>query len=208
MKLLYLTFLFFISFTYCAKAVNVVIIESQSNNVGQNMDDKWLTACNTLGYTAAIYPQTQLDVNTWYSTTDILIVSAALINIPTARQTTIYNYFMQGGKVYIQSEYQATFPGNVVFEYMVNTSGGNFSWTGITPNYLQPMIITGSLATTPNTAAPFNGYWYGQSGSACGPGIEPFLNYGSSYYGFIYCPNTSNGRVITTTDQDFVLQNQ
>lgn len=185
----------------------MVIIESASG--GHNMDTKWQTICTGLGYTATIYPQTQLDINTWFSTTDILIVSSGVINLPNSRIDTIQSFLRYGGHIYLQTEYTTTFTTNIAYQQIINACGGNFSWGGTTSGYLDPMNILGSLSNTTYATTPFPQFWYGcyGSGNGCNSYVEPFLEYGGQYFGFIFCMPTNNGRMITTSDQDWIRNN-
>ena len=178
MRKLYLFFAY-VLFSACAvKATNVVIIESQSFNSGQVMDQNWLTVCQGLGYTAAIYPQTELDIDTWFSTTDVLIISSGVINIPQNRIDTIQAFLMQGGRVYVQAEYLNTYGGNIAFQDVVNATGGVFQWDpNTTAGTLAPMAVLGSLGNTPNVVAPLTYFWYGNENApgVCMVDIEPFF---------------------------------
>jgi len=192
----------FLLFSIASNAVKITIIESQS--YGHTMDQKWLTLANSLGDTAAIYPQTTLDNNTFFATTDVLIVSSGVIPLPANRVATILQYLQQGGKVYLQSEYLMTFDTDIAFAYLVNTLGGSFSWLADVSGTLAPMVILGSMATTNTTVTPLTYFWYGVAGQGCS-NVEPFLEYQGQYFGFIFCPpSASVGKLITTTDQDWL----
>ena len=209
MKGSYIAVIFVLLFQFnTLKGTNVVIIESQSFNTGHVMDDNWLTVCTGLGYTAAIYQQTQLDVNTWFGTTDVLIISSGVIALPANRIATIQAFLQQGGRVYLQTEYQSSYTSNGAYQQIVNAMGGSFAW-GITySGVLAPMVITGSLSTTPNAVSSISYFWYGVNGTAagCNSHVEPFMTYTGINFGFIFCVPTNNARMITTCDQDWVNQ--
>lgn len=192
---------YFIPFS---KAVNVTVIESQLGNPGHVMDTMWLTVCTNLGFTTTIGPQTTLDNNAFFSTTDILIVSSGIINLPPNRVNTILQFLQQGGDVYLQAEYLPSYTTNQAFVDLVTALGGGFSWITSVSGDLQPMSVLGSLSNTPNVISPLGYFWYGVSGSPCS-NVEPFLQYQGDYFGYIFCPgSTGIGRLICTTDQDWI----
>src|SRR5690349_10254777 len=78
--------------SFGSQAVRITIIESQSFNSGHNMDQIWLTLAQGMGHTATINPQTTLDNNNFFSSTDILIISSGVIALPANRVNTILQY--------------------------------------------------------------------------------------------------------------------
>ena len=185
------------------KATTVVIIESAS--YGHTMDNQWLQVCTGLGYNAAIYPQTKLDSTNWFGTTDVLIVSSGVIPLTTTGVNTIQAFLLQGGRVYLQCEYQTSYTTNIAFQQIINANGGNFNWIGTTTGTLAPMNILGSLSTTPNTIPPLTYFWYGTNANpGCNANVESFMEYQGSYYGFIFCVPSNNSRMIGNSDQDWV----
>ena len=66
------------------------------------------------------------------------------------------------------------------------------------------MTVLGSLATTNAAVTPLTYFWYGVAGQGCN-NVEPFLLYQGDYFGFIFCPPSAQvGKLITTTDQDWI----
>jgi|GEM_PF-2828106 len=188
-------------FSPAAQSQNVTIIESQT--MSHPMDQVWLNIVTGMGMTGSIYPQTTLDNTAFIPTTDILIVASGVINIPANRVNNILVYLLQGGMVYLQTEYDTNFTANGAFSYLVNTLGGGFQWNGSVSGTLFP-TVTGTLATTPNTIPPLGYFWWGADADICG-GVESFLNYANTDLGFIFCGNNGAGRIITTTDQDWII---
>ena len=187
------------SFMY---GLNVTIIESQSLISGQDMDVEWSTVVSGMGHIPTIGPQSTLDNNTFFPSTDILIVSSGTINLPTNRINTILQFIQSGKPVYLQSEYLPTITTNEAFQSIVTSLGGSFSWNNLFGGYLQPMNVLGTFGTTNNAVTSLNDYWYSVSGSGDCNTIS-FLEYGGEYHGFQYIPpNPSFGSIITTTDQD------
>lgn len=186
---------------------NIVIIESQSYNPGHVMDQVWQTTAGNMGMSASIYPQSTLSDTTFFSTTDALIVSSGVITLTGSQQTTISKFMKSGKSLYLQGEYDCgIYNTNTTFESLINNNGGSFATNGTIAGTLAPMMVLGSLGTTPNTVAPLNYFWYGCRGNACAY-VEPFLKYGNDYFGFTFCPPTANyGHVIYTSDQDWVNQ--
>jgi len=181
---------------------SITIIESQSAQSGHNMDINWLDVVNSMGLTGTIMQQTTLDNSDFFSTTDILIVSSGMIDIPTNRRNIIEQYIEQGGPVYIQGEWLSSFDANQTFQLIVNSLGGSFSWGETVNGDLIPMNVLGSLSNTPNSVPTLSYFWYGCPGSG-DTTIENYLEFGGQYFGFIFTPPNSNyGHVITNSDQD------
>ena len=182
---------------------NIKIIESQSIS-GHVMDDVWRTVAQGLGHSAVIVPQTTLDDTTFFITTDILIISSGVINIPTNRVNTIKSFIMRRKNVYLQCEYLSTYQSNIAFASLVNDLGGTFSWGSTVSGDLQPMQIIGSLSNTPNSVPSIGYYWYGVYGTGNST-IEYFMRYQNNNYGFVFTPTNPNyGFIIADTDQDWV----
>ncbi|MEO6167710.1 MAG: T9SS type A sorting domain-containing protein [Chitinophagales bacterium] len=196
-----------ISFSQNSAAQNIIIIESQSNNPGHVMDIVWESAATGAGMNADIAPQSTLSDTTFFSTTDALIVSSGVIILSNAQINTIVQFMKSGKSIYLQGEYDCSaYNTNTTFESMVNDNGGNFTLNGTISGTLAPMDVLGALATTPNTVTPLNYFWYGCDGTACS-NVEPFLKYNNNYFGFIFCPPSDDfGRVVYTSDQDWVNQ--
>lgn len=196
--------LFLILFGFHSYAANITIIESQSYTPGHDMDQKWQTIANSMGHTASVLPQTTLDNNGFFSSTDLLIVSSGVISLSAARVSTILLFLQSGKPVYIQSEYLASYSTNQAFASMITSMGGTFSWTTPFTGDLNPMTVLGSIAATPNVSGPIPYYWYSVAGSGDVNTI-PFLQYGGAYHGFVYQPtNPGYGKLMTTTDQDWI----
>lgn len=187
-----------------AWALNITIVESQSAFAGHDMDVEWFNHLLTLGHTPVIVPQTTLDNNTFFTTTDILIVSSGVITIPANRVNTIIQFLQTGKPVYLQSEYQATYSSNQAYATIIATLGGTFQWTTAFSGDLQPMNVLGTYATTPTIVSPLSYFWYSVAGTGdCN--LHNILEYGGAHHGFQYVPlNTSWGSIITTADQDWV----
>ena len=182
----------------------MVIIESQSFNAGHNMDVQWQGVITSMGHTASILPQTTLDNNAFFATTDVLIVSSGVIAISAARRNIIQQFEQSGKPVYIQSEYDCNYTSNQAFTQVVTNGGGTFNWVATVAGDLIPMNVLGTFATTNAAVAPLGYYWYSCNGAA-GCNVFPFLSYGGTNHGFYFCPpNPGFGVVITTTDQDWV----
>ncbi len=166
----------------------------------------WEQIASAMGHTAMIHPSTFLDVPANLDATDILILSVATdaTMYDPGRIANIIQFLQQGGKVYLQSEYDYTFAGNQSFQTILNSLGSSFSWfTGApTPDYLSPLNTVGDLATNLNTVPPIMGsFWYGCTAN-CVEDVEGYLEFNGQFYGFMYCVPNSAGRILTMTDQD------
>lgn len=190
-----------------ANSQNITIIESESYNSGHVMDLVWQNTANSLGMNAVISPQSTLYDTTFFSGTDALIVSSGVITLLPSQINTISKFMESGRSLYLQGEYSCpSYNTNTTFESLVNDNGGFFTLNGTISGDLNPMMVLGSLATTPNAVSPLSYFWYGCRGTPC-TAVEPFLQYGNDYFGFIFCPPNENyGRVVMTTDQDWVNQ--
>lgn len=185
-------------------SLSIAIIESQSINSGHIMDLNWQTVASNIGHTATIYPQTLLDNSNFFSTTDVLIVSSGVIEIPQSRRQVIQQWVEMGKPLYIQGEYQETYQANQTFQEIVNNLGGSFLWGATFEGDLNPMNISGVLSTTPNTVTSLSYFWYGAEGTGNAT-IEPFMEKDGHYFGFIFTPpNPDHGVIIANSDQDWV----
>lgn len=196
-------FYFFITFSSILKAQQVTIIESQQI-FGHTMDTTWLYIATSLGFNGTIYPQNILDSTSFFSYTDILIVASGVNTLQPNQVQNIEQFVLQGGDLYLQSEYMQAYSTNQAFSTIVNNLGGGFSWIADISGDLNPMNVLGSLGTTPNAITPLSYYWYGVSGSPCS-NVDAFLEYQGQYFGFVFCPGSPGvGKIITTTDQDWI----
>jgi hypothetical protein len=188
------------------KALSIKIVESQSFNVLHDMDQTWLTVCQNMGHNATLEQQTLLDNADFFSTTDILIVSSGVVEMPNNRRDIIQQYVEQGGPVYFQSEYDKNLTTNQAFETIVNNLGGVFSWGFTITGELSPMNVMGVLSAIPNAVPTLSYFWYGSIGTADNT-FEPFLEFAENQYGFIFTPpNTNFGSMISISDQDWAIQ--
>ena len=189
------------------QAAKIAIIESTSFNQYQVMDENWQAAAISMGHQATIYNQDALDDINNFDTYDVLIISSGLIGLPANRQATIQSFVESGRSIYLQSEYLETHPGNSTFKLIIENFGNAFSWDGMESNSIVPMEVTGSLSNTPNTITPLSYFWYGTYGSG-DASVIPFLQNNNKNYGFLYCPEDMTlGKIITTTDQDWIRVN-
>ena len=183
----------------------ITIIESQSISEFHVMDSIWAALANTLGDSAAIVPVTTLDDTTFFTTTDILIISSGLTELSLNRVNTVYKFLQLGKNVYIQGEFSCSFPTNTGFASLVDSLGGSFEALGDSSGNLAPMNVLGPLSEIPNQIDTIGFFWWGCYGSGDAT-IQPFLEYNGNDYGFIFTPPNHNyGIIITTTDQDWIL---
>lgn len=199
-------FLLFIFTSLYTHGLNVTIIESQSSLMDL-MDQKWINVITNMGHTGTIVSQSTLDNNSFFSSTDILIVSSGSINLPTNRINTILQFIQSGKPVYLQSEYLPTYSTNQAFAFIVASLGGSFTWSTLFSDNINPMQVLGTFSTTNNAVSSLDFYWHSVSGYGdCN--IINFLEYGGAYHGFHFIPaNNSYGSIITTTDQDWIVMN-
>lgn len=191
--------------TLSGLGANVSIIESQSNGLSQNMDDKWYEVAVSMGHSVTIVPQTFLDNTNFFPTTDLLIVASAPISLTPNRVETVLEFIKSGKPVYLQGEYICEFQNNQAFEYIVNSLGGDFAWIDTTSKDMNPMNVLGTYATTYNTVTPLSYFWHGCYGLGCG--MQYFLEYEGNYYGYAYkSPNPAYGIIVQTTDEDWIIE--
>lgn len=188
-------------------AQNVLIIESQSYNSGHAMDLVWQATANNMGMSAVIGQQSELLDTSFFPGTDALIISSGVIILSNAQINTIHAFVESGKSMYLQGEYDCNiYNTNTLFESMVNDNGGNLNLNGTIAGTLAPMNVSGTLASTPNTVNPLSYFWYGCRATACA-NVEPFLEFNGDYFGFVFCPpDVEIGRVVYTSDQDWVNQ--
>jgi|ERR1039458_2392400 hypothetical protein len=172
-----------------ASAFHVTIIESESYNSGHVMDNVWRGVVTSMGFTGTIVPQTTLDNNTFFATTDLLIISSGVINLPGNRIATIQAFLQTGKPAYLQTEYDYTlYTANQAYATIVNNLGASFVWGGTTAGVLAPMNELGTFATNNNAVAPLTYFWYGCYATCVSSNIEYMLEYGGQYFGFNIAP--------------------
>lgn len=181
----------------------ILVIESQAQNIGHVMDDNWVTTAMSYGHLATIAPASTLGTQAWRSTTDILIVASGIESLAPAWRANIEGFLVQGGQVYLQCEYLVGFDTNKLFRRIVANTGGTFAWSSTVAGSLEPVTVSGPLASTPNVVPALDYYWYGATGS--GTNTTPFLDTAGTPLGWIY-DVPGGGTLITTTDQDWVRQ--
>lgn len=183
--------------------LNVTIMESQS--MLHNIDTKWYNFFTSSGHTAIIVPQTTLDNNAFFATTDILIISSGVVVLPSNRVNTIIDFIKTGKPVYLQSEYLMSYSTNKAFPIIVKALGGNFKWISESNGNLNPMLVLGSFADSVNKVDSLPYFWWGVTGIGDCNTVS-FLEFNNLKYGFQYVPlNPSFGTIITTSDQDWIM---
>ncbi|MEO8086835.1 MAG: T9SS type A sorting domain-containing protein [Bacteroidota bacterium] len=185
-------------------SANIKII--QPYNVIYTSDTVWKYVATNMGHNATIVQDTMLDNTFFFSTTDVLITPVYDIIFNPVRINNIIAFMQTGKSVYLQSEYDLSFNGNQAYQSIVNSLGGSFSWIGTVAGVLAPMNVLGTLATTPITIPPLTYFWYGCNANVCN-NFDSYLEYGGQYFGFTFCPPaTGVGRLMTTSDQDWIIQ--
>jgi hypothetical protein len=181
----------------------VTIVDSGS----YAMDDIWETKVRDLGHVPSVISQSALSSTGFHATTDVLIVSSGVDNIPAAAVSSIQTYVQGGGVAYVQSEYLTTFGGNIAFAQLVNGLGGSFAWSSSVSGDLQPMTVGTCIGETPTLLGTLSYHWYGCAGTISGAGSAPFMTWSGQDIAFHFCsPVAGEGAIITTSDQDWVNQ--
>lgn len=184
--------------------IRVRIIESRDGSHIHHMDKVWDSVVVDMGFNSLIVPYTFLDDTNNIQNTEILIVSAGCISISAGRVETIKRFLTNGKNVYLQAEYSLLMSSNGAFLSIVNQLGGSFLWSMTVSGDLQPMNILGTLSQIPNYVPSISYFWYGCAGSGDSY-IENFMEYQGNYFGFVFTPPNENfGKMITTSDQDWV----
>lgn len=200
----YLPILLLLFFNCLVQGQNVKIIESEGI---YSMDTSWLNTASGMGYNATIVPLTTLNDASFFGSTDILIVSSGIMAYTQIQQDNIKAFLQSGKSVYLQTEYQSTYVSNQLFAQIVNAMGGSFSWgPELQGNLSSSTIIEGTFSSTDNVVTTLPYVWYARQGVS-GQNVFPFMKSGSNEIGWSFCPsNPSYGKLITTTDQDWVQQ--
>jgi gliding motility-associated-like protein len=194
-----------LTFFHCfVQGQNVKIIESEGN---YSMDTSWLNVASGMGYNATIVPLTTLNDTSFFGSTDILIVTSGIMAYSQVQQDNIKAFLQSGKPVYLQTEYQSAYVSNQLFAQIVNSMGGSFSWgPELSGNLASSTIIEGTFSSTDNIVTTLPYVWYARQGVS-GQNVFPFMKSGSNEIGWSFCPsNSSYGKLITTTDQDWIQQ--
>jgi hypothetical protein len=203
MKKLYLLIVISLLSTKLFSA-NITIV--QSTNAIWTSDTVWRFVATGLGHNVNWVTDTVLDNTFFISNTDVLITCDYDVNYTPNRINNIKSFLQAGKSMYLQSEYDLSFNGNQAYQTIVNSLGGSFSWTGTVAGVLAPMNVLGTLGATPLTIPPLTYFWYGCNSTVCN-WFDSFLEYNGDYFGFTFCPPlSSTGRLMTTSDQDWIIQ--
>ena len=167
------------------------------------MDVEWRNLATSLGLSATISPQTVLDNENFFATTDILIVSSGVIALPVNRVTTVLHFLQAGKGVYLQGEYDINYQSNLAFKSIIEQTGGSFTWTNSVSGSLEPITPQGCLAATNICTSPLTYFFYAATGTWNAAGLTPFLFSNASPIGWTYDP-PGLGRMVFNTDQDWV----
>jgi gliding motility-associated-like protein len=188
-----------------AYGLNVAITESSQSTFGYNMDNQWREVVSGMGHTPFVYSQSILDDDSFFSNTDVLIISSGSTNLPPNRVETILQFIQSGKSVYLQSEHLSSYSTNIAFKTIVTSLGGFFLWNNsFFSDNLGPMDVVGTFSTTNNVITSLDYYWYSVSGIGDCNTIS-YLRKDGEYHGFQYVPtNPLFGSIITSSDQDWI----
>ncbi len=182
----------------------VTILESQTTHPLQDMDERWESACNELGYSSSIVSYDFLNQTCLVDYTDVLVISSAVISIDPFQISNLETFVESGGSLYIQGEFLDTFPGNRVFIEIVEHFGDNFTWGASGNEDIGPLGVGSIISNNYNMVDSLEYFWYGMDGTGVGP-FTSLLSIGSNNYGYLYEPvGPYNGKVYSTTDQDWI----
>jgi len=184
----------------------IAIIESTSIVEDHLMDARWQAVATADGHTATVLPQTALDSLDGLADYDILIVSSGVITLPPERRAVIAGFAASQRGVYVQSEYLPSFTTNLAVAEIVAAHGGELTWTRSLEGVQNPTANVGCVATTPDEVPALTYYWWAATGTGNAPGLEAIQTAPSGDpVGWSYCL-PGGGKVITGTDQDFIIQ--
>ncbi|MDX2129238.1 MAG: T9SS type A sorting domain-containing protein [Chloroherpetonaceae bacterium] len=167
----------------------------------------WKSAASTFGDSLNVQnTYSILDSLTVMQTYDVIIYGegTSVNNITTARSNNLIQYVRSGRSLYLQGEYQTTYETNIMFKRLVDSLGGNFSWSAGVTGDQKPVTISTSLSNIPNPTVPLNYYWWGVAGTTDENQVKTYLSKGANKLGFYYKPTPNGGVVVMNTDQDWV----
>ncbi len=199
--------LLLLSISLVSSAATVKIIESP---LSPGVDVAWETVALGLGHTAAIFPVSDLDVTGWIPATDVLIISDPLLPYTPLQMGNVATAMASGVSIYIQSEIDPAFPGNTMWEFVVNSTGAaGFAWFGgPVPGPVDAKIF-GPVAAQFNARKPVLAMMEACVGGSPGPftGIVPNLESPLGPVGFLYDDTVlpGAGMVATNTDVEWII---
>ncbi len=191
-------------FQLSAAAQNVKITQ---NGLNPAIATQWENVATELGYNVSTVPRSILDDNSFFSTTDILIISGGTDSYTVAQLNVVKDFLASGKSVYLQGEYLTTYSNNQFFSQIIASYGDSFTWTGTVDGQLggANMTIVGSLSYLNNSITSLPYFWYGATGISTSTRLIPFVYNGTQPLGWMYNPvNASYGRLILITDQDWI----
>ncbi|MEE1945232.1 MBG domain-containing protein [Pedobacter sp. KR3-3] len=191
-------------FQLSAAAQNVKITQ---NGLNPSIATQWENVATELGYNVSTVPRSILDDNSFFSTTDILIISGGTDSYTVAQLNVVKDFLASGKSVYLQGEYLTTYSNNQFFSQIIASYGDSFTWTGTVDGQLggANMTIVGSLSYLNNSITSLPYFWYGATGVSTSTRLIPFVYNGTQPLGWMYNPvNASYGRLMLITDQDWI----
>ena len=196
-------FVFIMLISLGMEAQKVLITDTRSEAATQFMDLSWKRASNMLGADPEIIAKTYLDSLHILQEADLVIVASGVSETTSSQRNALLQYVQGGGNVYVQSEFKINFAGNQLFSYLVNKSGGEFSWEGETSSNLNPTTFP-SFISGGNSISELKYFWNGTYGCG-GKTVFPIATHNDLHYGFIHINTDPNkGRIMTTSDQDWI----
>jgi Secretion system C-terminal sorting domain len=204
--IIFVAIMIFVLNSNSTRAAVVKVIESP---FVPGLDLEWVGVAAGMGHVVTLDPVTDLDSPTWFATTDILIITDPYHPYTTLNYSVVLEAMFAGICIYIQAEEDPGFPGNLMFEFVVNASGiGSFTWLGPIAGFMEAGV-TGPVAVQPNARPPVLDMTDACVGGGGGPptGLFTNLTIGAAEVGFIYdeivSPTTS--LVATNSDYSWIL---
>ncbi|MCP4872417.1 MAG: hypothetical protein GY898_27270 [Proteobacteria bacterium] len=181
--------------------LDVLIIDS----AGYTMDEEWERVLTADGHTATIGPTSDLENLATLESYDLVIVANGVGALSAGAESTLDTFVNNGGRLYLQGEYQNSYETNQLFSSIVNNGGGSFTAGGTVSGSLNPNPLE-CFSSTPNPVTTIAYYWYGATGTSADGSVVPILNHGGQDIGWAWCQGVGLGYVIHHTDQDTIQQ--
>ncbi len=182
------------------------VLVTEATTSGHTQDDTWMAALASLGHSGTLKPISFLNDANNVAGYDVLVISSGVEAISAQQQATIQGFVQSGKGVYLQSEYQTSFPSNQAFANIVKNLGGQFTWTGTVSGQLSPVTIEGCWAKYPNAVATYDYFWYACEATPNSPGLSTVISKNGHALAFSYCVQApTRGLILTTSDQDFLM---
>ncbi|MDD9935224.1 MAG: hypothetical protein OXT09_16555 [Myxococcales bacterium] len=189
--------------------LNIVITTALGH---PGLSQQWQIVSTDLGHTSTVLAADALATQD-LSGFDVLIVSSGVDVVPPSLEAVVDSFISTGRGVYLQTEYDCSgFTANGLYQSLVASYGGTMTFAGpVSGDHGSgsddTLVLSGCVADGPEPVEELPYFWYACGAAVTGPGHSAWMHVVGEEVAWSYCnPAAGGGHLLTTTDQDWVLQ--